>query len=207
MSLHKPSCLIEKESSRDEFIRWLAKGSRIIFSWEKTDLKWVNGALVQRQKSIRNLCMVLRVNAKWHNKYFYPLFSSNRIDLEVLYKGFYKTELTETKRHQLPEGFVHFNWRSCEEKWLEKWSSVDRTSFANKVYGFQLLATQKVKFSIKDLFSKCDQIRSSLRIWSHLLKESWHTRKTGLRTLKGPRTQWGRRTLGGPKTLEEPRNQ
>ena len=30
----------------------------------------------------------------------------------------------------------------------------------------------KMKFSIKDLFSKCDQICSFLRIWSHLLKES-----------------------------------
>ena len=27
-------------------------------------------------------------------------------------------------------------------------------------------------FSIKDLFSKCDQNRSFLRIWSHLLKRS-----------------------------------
>ena len=27
-------------------------------------------------------------------------------------------------------------------------------------------------FSIKDLFSKCDQNRSFLRIWSHLLKKS-----------------------------------
>ena len=33
-------------------------------------------------------------------------------------------------------------------------------------------AAQKVKFSIKDFFSKCDQIRSFLRIWSHLLKKS-----------------------------------
>ena len=33
-----------------------------------------------------------------------------------------------------------------------------------------------MKFSIKDFFSKCDQIRSffrsSLRIWSHLLEKS-----------------------------------
>ena len=29
-----------------------------------------------------------------------------------------------------------------------------------------------MKFSIKDFFSKCDQIRSLLRIWSHLLKKS-----------------------------------
>ena len=32
---------------------------------------------------------------------------------------------------------------------------------------------QKLKFSIKDFFSKCDQIRSFLRIWSHLLKKSY----------------------------------
>ena len=29
-----------------------------------------------------------------------------------------------------------------------------------------------MKFSIKDLFSKCDQIRSFLWIWSDLLKKS-----------------------------------
>ena len=31
---------------------------------------------------------------------------------------------------------------------------------------------QKMKFSIKNFFSKYDQIRSFLRIWSHLLKKS-----------------------------------
>ena len=31
---------------------------------------------------------------------------------------------------------------------------------------------KKIKFSIKDFFSKCDQIRRNLRIWSHLLKKS-----------------------------------
>ena len=31
---------------------------------------------------------------------------------------------------------------------------------------------QKMKFSIKDFFSKCDQIRSFLRILPHLLKKS-----------------------------------
>ena len=31
---------------------------------------------------------------------------------------------------------------------------------------------QKMKFSNKDFSSKCDQIRSFLRIWSHLLKKS-----------------------------------
>ena len=32
---------------------------------------------------------------------------------------------------------------------------------------------KKMKFSIKDFFSKCDEIRSFLRIWSHLLKKSF----------------------------------
>ena len=31
---------------------------------------------------------------------------------------------------------------------------------------------KKMKFSIKDFFSKCDQIRKKLRIWLHLPKES-----------------------------------
>ena len=37
---------------------------------------------------------------------------------------------------------------------------------------------RKMKFSIKDFFSKYDQIRCFLRIWSHLrkksLKENWN---------------------------------
>ena len=32
--------------------------------------------------------------------------------------------------------------------------------------------SQKMKFSIKDFFSKCNQICRKLRIWSHLLKKS-----------------------------------
>ena len=34
------------------------------------------------------------------------------------------------------------------------------------------ITAQKIKFSIKDFFSKSDQIHSFLRIWSHLLKKS-----------------------------------
>ena len=33
--------------------------------------------------------------------------------------------------------------------------------------------TQKVMFSFQDFFRKCDQIRSFLWIWSHLLKKSF----------------------------------
>ena len=34
------------------------------------------------------------------------------------------------------------------------------------------LSTYKMKFPIKDFFSKCDQIHRKLRIWSDLLKKS-----------------------------------
>ena len=34
------------------------------------------------------------------------------------------------------------------------------------------VTAQKTKFSIKDFFVKCDQIRRKLWIWSHLLKKS-----------------------------------
>ena len=35
-----------------------------------------------------------------------------------------------------------------------------------------IVTAQKMKFSIKDFYSKCDQIRNFLQIWSHLLKKS-----------------------------------
>ena len=34
------------------------------------------------------------------------------------------------------------------------------------------ITEQRMKFCIKEFFSKCDQIRSFLRIWSHLLTKS-----------------------------------
>ena len=46
----------------------------------------------------------------------------------------------------------------------EVWETVNNTYFED--------IAQKIKFSIKDFFSKWDQIRMRLRIWSHLLKKS-----------------------------------
>ena len=40
------------------------------------------------------------------------------------------------------------------------------------MFHFGVITAQKMKFSLKDFFSICDQIRSFLRIWSHLLKRS-----------------------------------
>ena len=41
-----------------------------------------------------------------------------------------------------------------------------------KILSCEVNTAQKMKFSIKDFFSKYDQIRSLLQIWSHLLKKS-----------------------------------
>ena len=71
--------------------------------------------------------------------------------------------------------------------WYEMiWAGADDTNEHNKLYLFHIYYIQKalnhdllanehcikMKFSIKDFFSKCDQIRIFLRIWSHLLKKS-----------------------------------
>ena len=41
------------------------------------------------------------------------------------------------------------------------------------LYNNDSITAQKLKFSIKDFLSKCDQIRRKLRIWSYSLKEFW----------------------------------
>ena len=45
-----------------------------------------------------------------------------------------------------------------------------RTGFMKST--MQASTEQKMKFSIKDLFSKCAQNRRKLLVWSHLLKKS-----------------------------------
>ena len=42
---------------------------------------------------------------------------------------------------------------------------------SNNKYSDSLHTVQKMKFSVKDFFSKCEQIRRKLRICSHLLKK------------------------------------
>ena len=56
---------------------------------------------------------------------------------------------------------------------------LQRKAFIQTISITQLLSrqhrattAQKMNFSIKGFFSKCDQIRRKLRIWSHLLKKS-----------------------------------
>ena len=50
-------------------------------------------------------------------------------------------------------------------------TGVDMVSnmFKTNNKGTRTTTARKMKFSIKDYFSKCDQIRRKLRIWSNLL--------------------------------------
>ena len=46
------------------------------------------------------------------------------------------------------------------------------STFCKPLQAILMITAQKMKFSIKDFFSKCYQIRWKLQIWSHLLKKS-----------------------------------
>ena len=58
---------------------------------------------------------------------------------------------------------------SLVHQFLHTCNNTVRDVFSRFIYTY---TAQKMKFSIKDFFSKCDQIRRKLRIWSHLLKKS-----------------------------------
>ena len=58
-------------------------------------------------------------------------------------------------------------WERKAKQFLTDYS--EQKAFRDHKIKFTAL---KTKFSIKDFFSKCKQISSKLRIWSHLLKKS-----------------------------------
>ena len=66
-----------------------------------------------------------------------------------------------------PKLFLH----KCTVKFRPKSKKVTLFLCIIRLYIWTITA-QKLKFSIKDFFSKCDQIRSFLRIWSYLLRKS-----------------------------------
>ena len=57
-------------------------------------------------------------------------------------------------------------------KQIERCCSFSAKNMYVCFYRCVLVTAQKMKFSIKDFFSKCDQIRRKLRIWSYLVKKS-----------------------------------
>ena len=77
------------------------------------------------------------------------------------------------------QSFVPHNSKSCEIYELlfpllfRKLTSASNQNIASLIIKLCAWSTaQKMKFSTKDFFSKCDQIRRRLSIWSHLWKKS-----------------------------------
>ena len=75
-------------------------------------------------------------------------------------------QLMINKGHLTPIMFLKYNYdaRYFQLK-LRVWETSEHSLL-------ELHTAQKMKFSTKDFFSKCDQIHIFLRIWSHLLKKS-----------------------------------
>ena len=73
-----------------------------------------------------------------------------------------KTTSTDILQSLLVQGNLsHMVSRVALPNWSEKYPSCKHTSLH-----------KKWSFPLRISFSKCDQIRSNLRIWSHLLKKS-----------------------------------
>ena len=69
------------------------------------------------------------------------------------------------------KNIINHRWRLTIKKILNFFCKVLQVylSYSFLTSHFEY-TSQKMKFSIRDFSSKCDQIRSFLRIWSHLLK-------------------------------------
>ena len=92
---------------------------------------------------------------KKYKVYDYNSISISNIDLLLL-------RIYLTIEHYKPE--KNMIWR----KYFISWGP----SFSSLKHEKECSTAQKMKFSIKDFFSKCNQIRSFLRIWPDLLKKS-----------------------------------
>ena len=81
-----------------------------------------------------------------------------------------------------PAGFCLFKVNNKDTRmklicclYRQPWTDFTHGSAVSSIDS-EMSVAQKMKFSIKDFFSKCNQICRKLRVWSHLLKKSlWKT--------------------------------
>ena len=117
----------------------------------------------------------------------HPVFTGLNLNCCNVYHNFIRKYLTQINLFLLifMTGFFislkpYFRVK-CWALSFESISFRDLINFSNFSNNFQYIfieyclgvafTAQKMKFSIKDFFSKYDQIRKKLRIWSHLLKK------------------------------------
>ena len=90
--------------------------------------------------------------------------------LQSIIKRLKINKIFETKRIWLPKFLFKSTWKR-----LKPWSKIFNSSNQNMEIFQKFLkecTAQKMNFSNKYVFSKCDQILSKLRIWCYLLKKS-----------------------------------
>ena len=140
-----------------------------------------------------SLCSGIQTYFLWNNSYVSIIFWSLTIYLhskqiiEILFMNIMKTADVRTKNsfYQFLKELMKFhtfvtfcgcllhvsiksNHRGCNYVLPHLKKALKRPTKND----LSVVTIQKMKFSIKDLFSKCDQIHNFLRIWSHLLTKS-----------------------------------
>ena len=102
----------------------------------------------------------------WHWDIYLFKFRACHSRLIMIYKSISMSVFSKyfsLNVHHLNDSIYRWNC-SIILKWKNK----------HECLGIKIIThtAQKMKISIEDFFSKCDQIRSKLRIWSHLLRKS-----------------------------------
>ena len=69
-----------------------------------------------------------------------------------------------------PLTIFHLLGYCSSRKYCTKFREISKNNFFTEHVARLLL--QKIKFSFKDIFRKCNQIRRKMRTWSDLLKKS-----------------------------------
>ena len=111
---------------------------------------------------------------------YFPVFGMNTEIYSVNLRIQCKYRKIRTRNNSIFGHFSYERFISAQEIGVEQSTWIKNIGVVIKadlhpalVPPCSICTAQKIKFSIKDLFSKCEQICRFLRIWSHLLKKSW----------------------------------
>ena len=114
---------------------------------------------------LSSLCWLFKYMKIWSRSFPVPYSSVPRVFLLVEKLGKYFLTIfrnTAKTAEETTSGLTHYRTMFPLYR-----------NYASDLQYMVWYTVQKMKFSIREFFSKCDQIRCKLRIWSHLLKKSW----------------------------------
>ena len=99
------------------------------------------------------------------------MFLENTSDTSLLYPLYYLFQRANDSLRMFSTSLANGTYKPIDT--LDNDCSFKTQSYYHRLRISEAYFTAlRMKFSIKDFFSKCDQIRSFLRVWSHLLKKS-----------------------------------